>query len=1179
MDASHILSRGPPLLPSGDSKSTLLAQEKVKSNKGTSAVPHSSLSNSIADLTGSILSNVSNLTSASNEQQSDLSLDSSINSFFGTNSKQNLPKKGDYSSGVMYVFEDESLALTSLKASSDLLLVFDRTDDGAFRVESGALDEFGPTVIRSRVIKKERYYGVLGIIDLQFVKLVAVATKRKLVGHIAGKPVWNVTEGTVRTIFCQFYTKLEEDELLKTSEKAIKSVLNSGQLYYAPGYDLTSTLQENYERLNHINASSCPLEHFNETFLYNYSWLQPFLTNHTPESMSDSFVSEERSYHEFVLAVIIGFVETRHIMPPLLETTLVYAPQSPGLASEAGLWHKSLGAFLSAQWRRRQGKYSHDYRSQKTQSKQTLPGLFTISVISRYTRMRHGGSVYVRGLDEFGNAACYAETETIVYQAPSYVMSWVQVRGSIPLLWRERLTSVSLDFYVDSGASAPFASLHAAGKHFERLMEKYGGPIVCIDTIGSAARIQEPLSDAFAHTVYLLNQSYESSGQFLPQVPKKRANSNFGYPLIYSRQKFGDWNALRNLMNETIQSQGFFFVSEGNLHEPLMRQSGVYRVNDFNCVDETNVVQYWLAKGMIIYMFEHAARQSSMLDVCSPVSATSSDGFSFRSAGPNCSSTGSKHVSQHENTFSEQIGENFPSTASARKSVDTSREKLEWSNGRSSIKKLTKTLSPTALFSEKGIVRILWRKTLWAAALLTQPRLLFFTLNAVSNISNWGQATSFLPVKSKGFITDVITCIGLDPSSLATIGNLFADNGDVISRIYVNTNAYYGHLIRQSQFSYILYPLSHVFLGVSRVYVRLFVEVQRHDVIHTFLGPNAIAVGIPTPRIHELMTQLNMIRRHVQRMRYCQPWYVAGMFFVKRYFAPYAIHNPFQLLCALVWLLVFWIYRVWFKLPPILLVGMPREQYLLMPTVRRNSFRHFNQELRLLEFSPTTLAADRRGEFNFRLKALEGSTEDEIECGSYTKTMAPRIPGLSDDSGSRSDKIPLLRPGHKSVLYPEGLLKKVGNSTGDPIDEPLLTLQALGSMRHSHLNAIENVDDEGANGTLKPEYQWLNASLDVSSLRKSAETGGVSRIPNDMGLLSELATVVSLRSAQTDINKQGLILTYAKVHPDSKDKRYLKFRDPAVMKLDVNSLTTEAKVAPSSSSQEFEIAGTCSGNS
>ena len=62
---------------------------------------------------------------------------------------------------------------------------------------------------------------------------------------------------------------------------------------------------------------------------------------------------------------------------------------------------------------------------------------FDVILISRRSTLRAGTRYNVRGLDGFGDAANFVETEQIMIYG-RHTCSIVQTRGSIPLIWSQK---------------------------------------------------------------------------------------------------------------------------------------------------------------------------------------------------------------------------------------------------------------------------------------------------------------------------------------------------------------------------------------------------------------------------------------------------------------------------------------------------------------------------------------------------------------------------------------------------------------------------------------------------------------------------------------------------------------------------------------------------------------------
>lgn len=61
---------------------------------------------------------------------------------------------------------------------------------------------------------------------------------------------------------------------------------------------------------------------------------------------------------------------------------------------------------------------------------------YTMILISRRSRHRAGTRYKRRGVDESGKCANYVETEQI-FEFQSHIVSFVQVRGSVPIFWSQ----------------------------------------------------------------------------------------------------------------------------------------------------------------------------------------------------------------------------------------------------------------------------------------------------------------------------------------------------------------------------------------------------------------------------------------------------------------------------------------------------------------------------------------------------------------------------------------------------------------------------------------------------------------------------------------------------------------------------------------------------------------------
>ena len=95
----------------------------------------------------------------------------------------------------------------------------------------------------------------------------------------------------------------------------------------------------------------------------------------------------------------------------------------------------------------------------------------TLSVISRLGWRRAGTRFLTRGIDDDGEVANFVETETIL-RTPEFAMSYVQIRGSVPLFWEQQAAGPFAPVKLQL-TRPPVASQPAFDKHFDHLLEDY----------------------------------------------------------------------------------------------------------------------------------------------------------------------------------------------------------------------------------------------------------------------------------------------------------------------------------------------------------------------------------------------------------------------------------------------------------------------------------------------------------------------------------------------------------------------------------------------------------------------------------------------------------------------------------------------------------------------------------
>ncbi|TXG58824.1 hypothetical protein EZV62_016653 [Acer yangbiense] len=186
---------------------------------------------------------------------------------------------------------------------------------------------------------------------------------------------------------------------------------------------------------------------------------------------------------------------------------------------------------------------------------------------SRWTRM------WRRGANFEGDTANSIETEQ-VFEIEGFRSSFLQFRGSIPLLW-EQIVDLSYkpQLKIINNEQTP----RIVERHFQDLIQRYGD-IVAVD-----------LTDKHGDEGRL-NVAYAAEMQKLPNVRYE----SFDFHNICGNSNFDNLKVLYDQILEEFENQGYFLIdTEGNI---LQEQKGVIRSNCIDCLDRTNVTQSYLAQ-------------------------------------------------------------------------------------------------------------------------------------------------------------------------------------------------------------------------------------------------------------------------------------------------------------------------------------------------------------------------------------------------------------------------------------------------------------------------------------------------------------------------------------------------------------------------------------------------------
>ncbi|GER55793.1 phosphoinositide phosphatase family protein [Striga asiatica] len=214
-----------------------------------------------------------------------------------------------------------------------------------------------------------------------------------------------------------------------------------------------------------------------------------------------------------------------------------------------------------------------------------------IKLVSRRCTRRLGTRMWRRGANLEGDTANFIETEQLL-ECEGHIFSFLQVRGSIPLLWEQ---IVDLSYKPRLNIINHEQTSTVVERHFNDLLKRYGGCIV-VD-----------LTDKHGDEG-LLSSAYAEEMQKLPHVRKNcktwELSTSYGKIRIWyvpfdfhqlcSNGNLENIHLLYDQIAEDFEKQGYFLLdSQGKI---VMEQGGVIRSNCIDCLDRTNVTQSYLAQ-------------------------------------------------------------------------------------------------------------------------------------------------------------------------------------------------------------------------------------------------------------------------------------------------------------------------------------------------------------------------------------------------------------------------------------------------------------------------------------------------------------------------------------------------------------------------------------------------------
>eukprot|EP01064_Diplonema_japonicum_P009742 TRINITY_DN1719_c0_g1_i1.p1 TRINITY_DN1719_c0_g1~~TRINITY_DN1719_c0_g1_i1.p1 ORF type:complete len:1608 (+),score=451.93 TRINITY_DN1719_c0_g1_i1:34-4857(+) len=214
-------------------------------------------------------------------------------------------------------------------------------------------------------------------------------------------------------------------------------------------------------------------------------------------------------------------------------------------------------------------------------------------LIARRSRYFAGTRYLKRGISEEGNVANHLETEQIVYDTSTlglcgtlgHFTSFVQVRGSIPIYWYQPTQDQRVHRPrppIKLGRSDP--GFMATKLHLAHLFSSYGTPIVALDLLKQKEKNprESILGREYQHAIESINKELpeESHVEYIPW--------DFRHA---SRMQDKVNNDLTSIAEEVIMKTGIFNTTDG-----VTEQKGILRTNCVDCLDRTNLAQFFVGK-------------------------------------------------------------------------------------------------------------------------------------------------------------------------------------------------------------------------------------------------------------------------------------------------------------------------------------------------------------------------------------------------------------------------------------------------------------------------------------------------------------------------------------------------------------------------------------------------------
>jgi hypothetical protein len=208
-------------------------------------------------------------------------------------------------------------------------------------------------------------------------------------------------------------------------------------------------------------------------------------------------------------------------------------------------------------------------------------------LISRIGCQNAGTRYNARGVNDDGAVANFVESEMLLV-LPEHTLSYVQVRGSVPLFWEQKFVTTSYQVSLTRGVDATGP---AFARHFQRERQRLAMPATVVCLLSPKSEKENLLLLALRDVVEQHNAS-AAADDHVPLI-------EFDVRTNCKNMAFVELKPFVTEMDETLTKNAYFWQGRG-AGEVLGTQNGVVRTNCLDCLDRTNFVQTALAWSVLI---------------------------------------------------------------------------------------------------------------------------------------------------------------------------------------------------------------------------------------------------------------------------------------------------------------------------------------------------------------------------------------------------------------------------------------------------------------------------------------------------------------------------------------------------------------------------------------------------